>query len=360
MVGLCVDFLDSLKNNKSPNKFLSLFKKEYLTNIMALVIILIVIVPAVANVLQTLNMPPGADDDMWNSLEWINYNTPNNTVVFSNWPAGHIITSIANRPVSLDGRMAYIETVQSRELDDVYTYGVKSPTTAREYWIDRAFYTSDENLSTSIFRMLATSGDMGVLTVDEYTKNTTRTVEILNNILGVDKSVAMDLMVHHYNLTQIQAEKIIVYTHPDNPTPYVIWTYTQMVNKGYWIFHFGDWDFDTNSGRNFTYNFAGIQQEGNMIKSTTGLSLNLENGYSTYKGQVPFCVIRSDGVSENKTYLNESSNFCVVILFDESQMVVIDRRFENSLYTKLALEGINTNKFKSIYRNNSTVVWQSV
>lgn len=360
MVGLCVDFLDSLKNNKSPNKFRSLFKNEYLTNIMALVIILIVIVPAVANVLQTLNMPPGADDDMWNSLEWINYNTPNNTVVFSNWPAGHIITSIANRPVSLDGRMAYIETVQSRELDDVYTYGVKSPTTAREYWIDRAFYTSDENLSTSIFRMLATSGDMGVLTVDEYTKNTTRTVEILNNILGVDKSVAMDLMVHHYNLTQIQAEKIIVYTHPDNPTPYVIWTYTQMVNKGYWIFHFGDWDFDTNSGRNFTYNFAGIQQEGNMIKSTTGLSLNLENGYSTYKGQVPFCVIRSDGVSENKTYLNESSNFCVVILFDESQMVVIDRRFENSLYTKLALEGINTNKFKSIYRNNSTAVWQSV
>jgi dolichyl-diphosphooligosaccharide--protein glycosyltransferase len=361
MVGLCVDYLDLLKNNNSSNKFLAVFrKKKYLTHILALVVILIVILPSVANVLKTLEMPPGADDDMWDSLEWINYNTPNNTVVFSNWPAGHIITSIANRPVSMDGRMAYIETVQSRNLDNAYHYGVKSPTTAREYWIDRAFYTSDENLSAGIFRMLATSGDIAYLTLDEYTKNTTRTVEILNNILGLDKAVAMDLMVNHYNLSQIQAEKILEYTHPDNPRAHVIWTYTQMVNKGFWIFNFGNWDLEKNGGENFTYAFADIQKEGNIITSTTGLILDLDNGNATYKGEIPYCVIRSNGGIENKTYLNESSNYCIVILFDESQMVVIDKRFENSMFTKMVLERVDTAKFKVQYKNNSTAVWQSV
>lgn len=361
MVGLCVDYLDSLKNNKSPNKFLSIFRKnEYLTHILALVVILIVIIPSVANVMKTLEMPPGADDNLWDSLEWINYNTPNNTVVFSNWPAGHIITSIANRSVSLDGRMAYIETVQSRNLDNAYPYGVKSPTTAREYWIGRAFSTSDENLSAGIFRMLATSGDMTYLTLDEYTHNTTRTVEILNNILGLNKAAARDLMLNHYNLSQIQTEKVLSYSHPDNTTPYVIWTYTQMVDKGFWIFHFGDWNFEKNSGENYTYTFAGIQREGNLISSPTGLTIDLENGNATYKGQVPYCVIRSDRVNENKIYLNKSSNFCVIILFDESQMIVIDRRFENSLYTKLVLEGLNTTNFKSMYKNNSTAVWHCV
>ena len=361
MVGLCVYYLDSLKNNTSSHKFLSIFRnKKYLTHILTIVVILIVIVPSVANVLKTLEMPPGADDNLWDALEWINYNTPNDTVVFSNWPAGHLITAVANRSVSLDGRMAYIETVQYRGLDGAYSYGVKSPSTAREYWIDRAFYTSDENLSEGIFRMLATSGDMAYLTLDEYTGNTTRTVEILNNILGVNKTLAMDIMVNQYNLSQTQSEKVVSYTHPDNPTPYVIWTYTQMVDKGFWIFHFGNWDFEKNTGENFTYTFNGIKNEVGLITSTTGLTLDLNTGNATYKGQVPYCIIRSDGVTENKTYLNESSNFCVVILFDESQMIVIDKRFENSLYTKLALEGVNTTNFKSIYRNNSTIVWQSV
>jgi len=361
MVGLCVDYLDILRNNNSSNRFLAVFrKKKYLTHILALAVILIVILPSVANVLKTLEMPPGADDNLWDSLEWINYNTPNNTVVFSNWPAGHIITSIANRSVSMDGRMAYIETVQSRNLDNAYPYGVKSPTTAREYWIDRAFFTSDENLSAGIFRMLATSGDIAYLTLDEYTKNTTRTVEILNNILGVDKTVAMDLMVNHYNLSQIQSDKILTYTHPDNPRPYVIWTYTQMVGKGFWIFNFGNWDLDKNGGENFTYAFADIQKEGDILTSKTGLILDLKSGNATYKGEIPYCVIRSNGGIENKTYLNQSSNYCIVILFDESQMIVIDKRSENSMFTKMVLERVDTAKFKVQYKNNSTAVWQSV
>ncbi|AXV41107.1 STT3 domain-containing protein [Methanobacterium sp. BAmetb5] len=362
MVGLCVNYLGLLRQNQSSNRVLALFRdKKYLTSFFTLLVILLVLFPAVANVMDSLEMPPGADDNLWDSLEWINHNTSNDTVVFSNWPAGHIITSIANRSVALDGRMAYIETVQYRNLDSAYAYGVKSPTTAREYWIDRAFYTSDGNLSAGIFRMIATSGDLGYLTLDEYTHNTTRTAEILNNILGVDKSVALDLLVNQYNLSLSQAETIISYTHPNSPRPYVVWTYTQMVNKGFWVFNFGSWDFDKNGGENFTYVFADIHhEEGNIVFSDTRFQFDTTHKTVTYKGELPYCFIQSDGTVVNKTYINPNSNLCVVILFDESEVVTMDKRFENSTFTQLVLESVNTPTFRSLYKNNSSTVWQAV
>jgi len=358
MVGLCVSYLKLLKENDSKNRFLSIFRtKKYLIQVLAIIIVLLVLIPSFVNVFKSMDMPPGADDSLWDALEWMSYNTSKDTVVFSNWPSGHLITAVANRSVALDGRMGYIETVQSRSFDKAYPYGVKSPSTAREYWIDRAFYTSNETLSGGIFRMLATSGDMAYLTLDQYTGNTTRTVEILNNILGVDNETARDMLINKYNLSQEQALQILSFTHPENPAPYVIWTYTQMLYKGYWIFHFGDWNFEKNTGNNYTYTFTKFQREGNVITTYSGLNLDLESGKATYKGQVPYCVIISGEDTLNKIYLNESSDFCVLILNDESEAVIIDKRFENSLFTKLVLESRDTTYFKSIYKNNSTAVW---
>jgi hypothetical protein len=88
--------------------------------------------------------------------------------------------------------------------------------------------------------------------------------------------------------------------------------------------------------------------------------LTLKSGNATYKGEIPYCVIRSNGGIENKTYLNESSNHCIVILFDESQMIVIDKRFENSMFTKMVLERVDMVRFKVQYKNNSTAVWQNI
>ncbi len=62
--------------------------------------------------------------------------------------------------------------------------------------------------------MLATSGDEGYLTLDEYTKNTTQTVEILKNILGVDKATAKEKLIKEYNLSETQSENVLKYTHP--------------------------------------------------------------------------------------------------------------------------------------------------
>jgi len=44
-------------------------------------------------------------------------------------------------------------------------------------------------------------------------------------------------------------------------------------------------------------------------------------------------------------------------LDDIGKTVVIDKKFENSVFTKLVLEKINTNCFESLYRNKKVVVW---
>lgn len=354
MLGLCVEYLNILKFNRfSPNM------RKYIIHFLTFVVILVLVIPSVVNIDKTLNMPPGADDNQLDSLEWIKYNTPNNTVVVSGWSAGHLITYAADRPVLMDGRMGYIETLQSRSLGKGYPYGDKSPSPAREYWIDHAFASSNESLSLGIFRMLTSSGDMAFLTMDEYTKNTSMSVEILNEILGVDNKTAINIMVNDYNLSQHQAETVLGYTHPENSTPYVIWTYLDMLNKGFWIFNFGEWNFNNNtSGSTLTYSFNEIQRDGDFITDKSGLKADLKNVFITYNGNVPYCLVKISEGNSSKIYLNESSDLCVFLLFDESKSLIINKRYENSLFIKLTVEREDSTYFKSLYKNNDSAVWQ--
>lgn len=354
MIGLGVEYLNILKFKRlSPNM------RKHMIHFLIFVIVLIMIIPSVVNINKTLNMPPGSDDDQMASLEWINYNTPNNTVVVSGWSAGHLITYAADRSVLMDGRMGYIETLQSRSLDKGYPYGAKSPSPAREYWIDHAFATSNESLSLGIFRMLTSSGDMAFLTMDEYTKNTSMSVKILNEILGVDNETALNVMVNNYNLTQSQAKTILNYTHPDNPSPYVIWTYSGMLYKGFWIFNFGEWNFNNNTSRaTLTYSFNDLQRDGDIITDKSGLKSDLKNGNITYNGEVPYCFVKINGDTLNKIYLNQSSDLCVFVLLDESKSLIINKKYENSLFIKLVVERANTPYFKSLYKNSDSAVWQ--
>ncbi|MBW4257830.1 dolichyl-diphosphooligosaccharide--protein glycosyltransferase subunit STT3 [Methanobacterium sp. YSL] len=354
MVGLCVEYLNILKFNR-----LSSNMRKYMIHFLTFVVVLIIVIPSVVNIDKALNMPPGADDNQLDSLEWIKYNTPNNTVVVSGWSAGHLITYAADRPVLMDGRMGYIETLQSRSLGKGYPYGAKSPSPAREYWIDHAFATSNESFSLGIFRMLTTSGDMAFLTMDEYTKNTSKSVEILNQILGVDNQTALIIMINNYNLTQSQAETVLKYTHPRNPSHYVIWTYSGMLYKGFWIYNFGEWNFNNNtSDGEITYSFNDIQLDGDIISDKSGIKADLEMDNVTYKGEVPYCAVKINGSSIDKIYLNQSSDICVFLILDEFKSLIINKKHENSLFIKLAVERENSSHFKYIYKNKDSAVWQ--
>ncbi|MBM4242129.1 MAG: peptide transporter, partial [Euryarchaeota archaeon] len=244
-VGIFVDYLNSLK-------------KANIKKIISILIIFLITVPSMLIAFGTLyNLTPHMNDDMWNTGQWINNHTADNTVVVSSWVYGHFFTAIVDRPVIYDGRLAYIETLPIRQfLDGSMTFEGKSPNTSREYWMNRALATSNESLSLGIFRMLTSSGDGAYLTLDKYTKNTSKSVEILNNILGVEKNIAKDMLINNYHLNQKQSDEILKYTHPANPNPFVLVTYDEMIYKGYWVFYYGDWNFNELRGGTYTYSFG--------------------------------------------------------------------------------------------------------
>lgn len=356
MVGISVDYLSLLKKSE---KFTIFGRNEKIIKALSLFILLLVTVPAVFGAYETFSdLKPGADDDLWNAAGWMSNNTPQDTVIISDWDYGHMLSAVAARPVSFDGRTAYIETLPSRQFDSAYPFGSQSPSTSREYWIYRAFATDNESLSLGIFNMITTSGDLGYITLDKYTGNTTKSVEMLNNILGVDKETAEIILTKNYGLNQTSAEDVLQYTHPANPRHFVVLTYGWNGLK--WIFQFGSWDFNKMQGENYTYSCGNINVNGNILSASNGIKMNLETEDITWKNEVPYCVINVTGGNVEKRYVDKNSNFCIVLLMNNMHSVVIDKQFENSTFTKLWLERSNSTVFKSVYENENAAVWEPV
>ena len=358
MAGLCVSYLDILKKSE---KFHIFKKKGNLPQILSAVIVLLFVIPAVANVSASFSsFTPGTDDDLWDACQWINNNTSNETVIISDWSYGHLFTAIADRPVSFDGRLGYIETLPVRNYESAYTFGNKSPSVSREYWIYRAFETNNESLSSGIFKMIATSGDVGYLTLDNYTKNTTKTVEILNKILGINKEEALLVMTSEYGLNRQDTLNVLKYTHPNNSRPFVLVTTDNMISKGYWTFYFGSWDFNRVAGNNITYSVGRINRTSNTFNSSNDILMDLKTGNITWDGQTPYSVITIKDNSIKNQYFNKNSDFDIILDLNTNKSIVMDKNFENSLFTKLVIEKSNSTNFKPVYKNNNVIVWKSI
>ena len=333
MVGIAVDYLCILKKSE---KFTIFKRRKNLVKLIALCILLVITVPAVLNVYEDFStLKPSANDDLWNAAVWINNNTSNDTVIISDWDYGHFLTAIADRPVSVDGG---------------------SQNSPRVYWINRAFTTDNESLSLGIFNMIATSGDLGHITLDKYTGNTTKSVEILNNILGVNRETAETILMDSYGLNQTAAEDVLQYTHPTNPCHFVV--LTSGVKGAYWIFHFGTWDFNKMQGGNYTYSYGNIEINKDILTTDDNITMDLKTGNVTWHGKIPYCVINVTNGNVEKHYIDKNSDFCIVLLMDSMQSVVIDKQFENSTFTQMWLEGNNSTLFKSIYKNKNVTVWE--
>lgn len=348
MVGTGADYL---------SKYL---KKSYLIKFTSIILVVIVIFPALLNLNGFLYSTPGTNDDMWNSAEWIHNNTSPNTVVITEWSYGHLFTSIAHHPVLYDGRLGYIETLPVRQFQSSYKYGDKSPSVSREYWIDRALSTNNERLSLGILRMLSTSGDSGYLTLDNYVQNTSKSAEILNNILGIDKSAAKEILIDKYHLKEDNALDVLRYTHPDRPNDFVIVTSDEMLRLGRWIFNFGEWNFKEKRTENHTYSVGSIKINKTTLYTNNSIVLDLKTDSIEWNGKKPYCY---EVISNNKTvkrYMDKKSDFCIILNMDSQMAVVIDRRFENSIFTKLVIERSNSTVYKSIYENKKVNIWKAL
>jgi len=356
MIGILIEYPETLKDNEKqgiPSSGKNIMKFIFLT-----ILLVAVTFPVYDAYRFTSSVTPRGNDDLWEASEWIKDNTDNETIVISNWIYGHLFTGIAERPVTLDGRMGYSETLYARENNPAFPYGEKSPGVLREYWIDRTLTTGNEQLSYNILRMLAASGDSPSIILEEYMGSVAKSVEVLNRILGVDKGIAADILINEYDLTEKQTETIIELTHPDMAVPFVFVTTDEIRDKGSAIFKFGEWDFIENSGRGNSYSVSSYDIDNGVLTSGNGVEMNMEEGDISLDGESPYSLDIITGNEFEKSYINDNGNFCVFILEDDEKAVVIDRRFENSVFVKLFLENSGTDYLEQGYENKSVIVWE--
>ena len=362
-VGLLYGFVKGRVSNISYQKI-----------IMAIIVIAVAFSPIASAYGVSSSVVPGTDDSMVTSLQWIGNNTANNTVITSWWDFGHLFTYEANRPVTFDG---------------------SSQNSPRAYWVGKALLTSNETLSVGILRMLASSGDQAPLTLDNYTNNTGLSAQILTDILGVNKTQALTIMTTKYNLTQTQAQTIVQYTHPDNPTPDVLITSSDMVQKAGWWSYFGSWNFTSKNGTNYQYlasemnsttvnnktlligsnavvaqangtngTSAGIVDTNAITSNDTTTTLNeISNELTTGNGSLviqPHTLTIVNNNTVTQTLVSNSSEYSILLINENGTYigVAMNQQLENSMFTKLFFEGgAGLTHFKSLYGQPGVMVW---
>ena len=332
MVGLCVDYIMQLQRG---NEFHVFKNRKYLTKILSLCFLILFITPAILNVYGNFsNVTPSADDDLWNAATWINNNTSNDTVIITDWSHGYFFSTFASRPVSVDGG---------------------SQNSPRTYWIDKALSTTNESLSYGIFQMITTSGDDGYNSLNNYTHNTTKTVEILDNILGLNKQSAKNVLINNYHMDYYTTGIVLNFTHPANPKHFIV------VNTGlkgmYWTFYFGGWNFSTMKGYDCIYSHGNITGSSNHFETTNGVIIDPETGNVKCYNEVPYSLITVKNGVVTKKYLNTSSDICIILQMDTNKDLVISKEFENSTFTKMVVERTNMTYFAPVYTNEEVSVW---
>jgi len=289
------------------------------------VVLLLVLITSVATIeAAEISRVPFINDDFLDAANFLKDGTREGTVVVTEWSYGHYITAAAERPVLFDGG---------------------SQNTPRAYWIFRAFETDNESLSAGILTMLTSSGDSAVSLLENRTGNTSLTVEILNAILGVDRRSAEEILTTKYGLDRGFADKLLEYTHPGRGK-YVILTTRGMRYIGYWYLYYGSWNF-TSATQKPIYEVADTPRS-EMLKSVEG---------GSWRGKRPYRFIIKDEDSVKRVDVDESSNFSVIFIPDEGEAIIIDRRFDDSLFVKLVLLEEESKQFRRIYRNGYVTIW---
>ncbi|MGE0064176.1 MAG: hypothetical protein AB7S37_00315 [Methanobacteriales archaeon] len=254
----------------------------------------------------TSDFKPGYDDYFMEAAQWINSNTPEDSVIITDWSYGHFFASEAHRPVAFDGRLAYIETLPIRGYWYDHRLDPEIPTTARDYWINLALTTDNPILAENTFKMLATSGDQAYLLLNNYTHNKTRSYTILKDILAVDKKTAHKILKEN-GLSDKEAEKVLEYTHPKTTRPFIII----------------------------------IDKTATRIKKTSYKPTNNK----------PYSIIRN-GTEE---IINKKSNFSMIIIGNKT--LIVDKNYRNSLLIKF-LSGENIGNFIKVFENKKIKIYK--
>ena len=363
-----------LKSSKSASTKVPL-KKYVAIGVIALALI----TPSVCGAYQTANqVVPGTSDPMWNSMQWINEHTSDNTVISSWWDFGYLFEIAADRSTTFDG-------------------GSQTGNT-KAFWIGQAMTTDNLDLSVGIFRMLDTTGENATLLLANYTGDNGKATKILMDILPKSSDDAKNSLINTYGLSTEQADKIIPLTHPENPNPVIFVASSDMLQKAGWWSYFGDWNFDKQNSTNYNYyvpteqvkvtpgstgklaliNESGIAYNavitrgtGNNTTTGTTEAVYADNGSalkvngSDYN---PLNVSRIIVIEDNQIMKDQkiagasnNSNYTLFLMGEDNMYtpIIMHNKLADSMFTKLyLLGGANQDQFTMVHMENGVSLWQ--
>ena len=344
--------------------------------VVILAIVIALITPSICGAYQTSEtVVPGTSDPMWNSMEWVNENAANDTVLTSWWDFGYLFEIAADRQVTFDGGS------QSGE---------------RAFWLGQAMTTSDLELSAGIFRMLDSTGTQATEALVNYTGDTGKATDILIDILPKSASDAQNTLTSKYKLTAQQASDVVNYTHPDEVRPVIFVASSDMLQKAGWWSYFGAWDFENQTSKNYNYHIPSqqvevkpgstgklslINDQGMTINAviTRGTGNNTTSGYTeavyTETGKqimvndtpynplnISHIIVVEDGyIMKNESIGDvKDANYTLFLMGNKDQYspILMSNQLRDSMFTRLYLYGgAGQDIFENVHVENGVMLF---
>ena len=344
--------------------------------VVIIAIVIALITPSVCGAyLTSETVVPGTSDPMWNSMKWINENTPEDTVITSWWDFGYLFEIAADRQVTFDGG---------------------SQSGDRAFWLGQAMTTDNLELSAGIFRMLDSTGTLAEEALINYTGDSGKATDILIDILPKTASDAQKDLTSKYHLTADQAKYVVNYTHPDKVRPVIFVASSDMLGKAGWWTYFGAWDFANQSSENYNYyvptsqvevkpgstgKLAILNDQGMTINAviTRGTGNNTTSAYTeavyTETGEqimvnnttynplnISNIMVIEDGyLLKNESVGNvKNANFTMFLMGTDNQYtpILISNELSNSMFTQLfLLGGSGQDIFENVHSENGVMLF---
>lgn len=323
-----------------------------------------------------LKSEPIMNDTWYAAMAELRDKTPEGSVVYSWWPPGYFISTLARRNVFADGG--------NQDLPG-------------SYWLARVFMATTEEEALGVMRMMNSSGVEAQEKLKAAGLKLAPAMDLLNQILPLDAADARRVLQQHLDGTT--AREVLALTHEGNfKVPTYLFIYSEMVEKNLAMSVFARWNFHkaaliqkaASEGKGFLGIFGArradsIQQflassdgilrympeaplekrDGNLLFFRGGILVDWENKKALIQkpaegvnGQVRSLFFAEQGEFREAEGGAGTLNISVLVYEQEGQLyaVMADRELIRSMLFRLYyLKGAGLRHFKPVYEKTGEV-----
>jgi asparagine N-glycosylation enzyme membrane subunit Stt3 len=226
------------------------------TSIVLFLLLCLLLISPVRSAYQTgRNFLPSISSTWADSLTYIRDNSAKDAIITSWWDFGHWFKYFAERRVTFDGA---------------------SQNVPQAHWVGKALLSDDEHTSIGIIRMLNCGSNSAFELLYSLTNDTLRSIDILNQIIPVDKEAARKIL-SGYLASPEQINSLLERTHCQSPEDYFITSEDMISKSGVWA-HFGAWDFR----KSYIYNNLRLEPKAEALPKIVGLGYTQEEAARLY------------------------------------------------------------------------------